>query len=36
MKNIVVEYLDLLGKTIVERKKQDSGKIDRQKTTKTT
>lgn len=25
MKNIVVEYLDLLGKTIVERKKQDSG-----------
>jgi len=24
MKNIVVEYLDLLGKTIVERKKQDS------------
>ena len=25
MKNIVVEYLDLLGKTIVERKKKDSG-----------
>ena len=25
MRNITVEYLDLLGKIIVERKKQDSG-----------